>query len=149
MAQGICLGEHSLGVRGYQEMSMGKLHCVAVASLLACVGLLSGCLDRELKPLNPCLVSSVSRKVEVSNIDKVDLLFMVDNSGSMAEEQNSLKQQFPKMITVLTTGMRTPTDQNPFPPAKDLHLGVVSSDMGAVGQMNVQGCDPMGGDLRS
>ena len=125
---------------------MGKLHCAAVMSLLACTLSVTGCLDRELKPLNPCLVSSVSRKVSVNNIDKVDILFMVDNSGSMSEEQNSLKQQFPKMITVLTTGMRTPNDPNPFPAAKDLHLAVVSSDMGAVGQMNVNGCDPNGGD---
>jgi hypothetical protein len=50
-----------------------------------------GCLDRELKPLNPCLVSGVSRQVQVKNVDKVDLLFMVDNSNSMAGEQQSLR----------------------------------------------------------
>ena len=117
----------------------------ATALLLGCISL-SACLDRELKPLNPCLVSSVSRRVSVNNIDKVDILFSVDNSGSMAEEQNSLKSQFPKMITVLTTGMRTPNDPNPFPPTKDLHLAVVSTDMGAMGQVNVMGCDTNGGD---
>jgi hypothetical protein len=124
---------------------MRTLNRAAVATL-ACVLCSTGCLDRELKALNPCLVSSVSRKVAVNNIDKVDLLFMVDNSNSMAEEQSALKQQFPKMIQVLTTGMRSADDQNPFPPAKDLHLGVVSSDMGAFGQMNVQGCNMDGGD---
>jgi hypothetical protein len=119
-----------------------------VGSLVAfvCFASTGGCLDRELKPLNPCLVTSVSRKVLVNNIEQVDLIFSVDNSGSMAEEQASLKQQFPKMISVLTTGMRSPDDTNPFPAAKDLHLAVVSSDMGAVGQMNVDGCNLMGGD---
>lgn len=119
---------------------------VLTASVLACSLLFPACLDRELKPLNPCLVSSVSRRVSVTNIEKVDLLFSVDNSGSMAEEQNSLKQQFPRMITILTTGMRTPDDPTPFPAAKDLHLGVVSSDMGALGQMEVEGCSSTGGD---
>src|ERR1700755_240137 len=99
-------------------------------AVMAMTVLATGCLDRELKPLNPCLVSGVSRKVAVNNVDKVDLLFMVDNSNSMAGEQESLKVQFPKLITVLTSGERMPGDPNPFPPAKDLHLGVVSSDMG-------------------
>lgn len=125
---------------------MSYLNRIAVAALLLSCTSLGACLDRELKPLNPCLVSSVSRRVSVNNIDKVDILFSVDNSGSMAEEQNSLKEQFPKMITVLTTGMRSANDPNPFPPAKDLHLAVVSSDMGAIGQVNVQGCDMNGGD---
>jgi hypothetical protein len=106
----------------------------------------NGCLDRELAPLNPCLVSTVSRTVAVSSIDKVDLLFMVDNSGSMADKQNSLKAQFPHMIQVLSTGMRNANDQNPFPPVKDMHLAVVSSDMGVVGQTGVMGCDSNGGD---
>lgn len=121
-------------------------HRPAPCALLALCLLASACLERELKPLNPCLVSSVSRRVAVTNIEKVDLLFSVDNSASMAEEQNALKQQFPRMITILTTGMRTPDDPTPFPAAKDLHLGVVSSDMGALGQSDVEGCSEQGGD---
>jgi hypothetical protein len=115
---------------------------------LALMALASGCLERELKPLNPCLVSGVSRKVAVNNVDKVDLLFMIDNSNSMAQEQVSLKAQFPKLIQVLTTGERMPGDPNPFPPVKDLHVGVVSSDMGIPG-VNFgagTGCSPDGGD---
>jgi hypothetical protein len=117
-------------------------------AVLAVTVLATGCLDRELKPLNPCLVSGVSRKVAVNNVDKVDLLFMVDNSNSMAEEQEALKAQFPKLITVLTTGERMTGDPNPFPPAKDLHVGVVSSDMGIPG-VNFganANCLPDGGD---
>ena len=37
-------------------------------------------------------------------IDKVDLLFVVDNSGSMREEQASLRAQFPRLVDVLTSG---------------------------------------------
>jgi hypothetical protein len=115
---------------------------------LALMALATGCLERELKPLNPCLVSGVSRKVAVNNVDKVDLLFMVDNSNSMADKQVALKAQFPKLVTVLTSGERMPGDQNPFPPVKDLHVGVVSSDMGIPG-VNFgagTGCSPDGGD---
>jgi hypothetical protein len=120
-----------------------------LAQLMAAIAgaaIAAGCLERELTPLNPCLTSSVSRAVPVSDINKVDILFMVDNSESMAEEQTSLREQFPKLIDVLTTGSRGPDDPTPFQPVVDLHLGVVSSDMGTVGQMKVSGCDPDGGD---
>jgi len=115
--------------------------------LLGIVGMTSSaCLDRELTPLNPCLITAVTRTVSIRNVDKIDLLFAVDNSESMREEQNALKEQFPKLISILTTGQRTPDDPAPFPPATDLHLGVVSSDMGAVGQADVPGCSSDGGD---
>jgi hypothetical protein len=126
---------------------MSPLPRIALTATVLGLGLCAAaCLDRDLKAINPCLVSSVSRRVSVTNIDKVDLLFSVDNSASMAEEQTSLKQQFPRMISILTTGQRTPDDPTPFPAAKDLHLGVVSSDMGALGQTDVEGCSETGGD---
>jgi hypothetical protein len=100
----------------------------------------SGCLDRELKALNPCLVSGVARKVAVTNVDFVDLLFVVDNSGSMRQEQGALREQFPRLIQTLTSGKKTSGET--FPPVKDLHLGVVSTDMGLAGiNNNFPGCN--------
>ena len=119
--------------------------CIRSTALLLATTLSSGCLDRDLTPLNPCLVSTVSRKVTVQSIDRVDLLFMVDDSASMTSKQNSLKAQFPRMIQVLSTGMRRANDPNPFPPVRDMHLAVVSSDLGVVGQAGIEGCDPNGG----
>lgn len=70
----------------------------------------------------------------------LDLLFVVDNSGSMREEQAALREQFPRLIRSLTSG-ETANGQA-FPPVKDLHLGVVSSDMGLVGiANNFPGCN--------
>lgn len=73
-------------------------------------------------------------------IREVDMLFMVDNSGSMAEEQAKLRRNFPFLIDSLRAlpgGM------------PDLHLGIVSSDVGA-GNINITGnaaCNrPGGGD---
>ncbi|MGD8862390.1 MAG: hypothetical protein PVI30_20430 [Myxococcales bacterium] len=128
-------------VFGRTPSSTWALALVASAALL-----LGGCLDRELKPLNPCLVSGVVAEIAVTNIDKVDLLFMVDNSGSMREEQEALRREFPKLIQVLTTGDRDGDGVNDFPPAKDLHLGVVSSDMGLVGIQGIPGCEGLGDD---
>jgi len=109
-------------------------------AFLGMAALSSGCLDRELKALNPCLVSGVARKVAVTNVDFVDLLFVVDNSGSMRQEQGALREQFPKLITTLTTGKKS--NGETFPPVKDMHLGVVSTDMGLAGiANNFPGCN--------
>jgi hypothetical protein len=111
-----------------------RTRCLFAMALVGVSALMSGCLDRELKPLNPCLVSGVARKVAVTNIDFVDLLFVVDNSGSMRQEQAALKEQFPKLIDTLTMGKKS--DGTSFPPVKDMHLGVVSTDMGLAGVPN-------------
>jgi hypothetical protein len=104
------------------------------------VALLSGCLERELKPLNPCLVSGVNAAIDVERIDKIDMLFMVDNSVSMEAEQASLAREFPKLIRALTTGDRDLNGEQDFSPATDLHLGVVSSDLGLPGISEIPGC---------
>lgn len=110
---------------------------------LACLAVFCGCLERDLTALNPCLVSGVARGVTVQSIDKVDLLFVVDNSDSMVEEQDALKAQFPKLIQALTSGVRT--DGRKFPALTNLHLGVVSTDMGLPGIANSWRCDPNNG----
>ena len=125
-------------------------------ALLFVLGLMNlSCLDRDLGVLTPCTISGVVEEVSVSAVEKVDLLFMVDNSGSMNQEQASLTREFPQLVEVLTTGDRTcngmgtctgaatmfcprPDGSEPmrsclFPPVKDLHIGVISTDMGTAG----------------
>src|SRR5688572_2442730 len=79
---------------------------LAGVSTLGMVGALSsalaGCPNQELAPLTPCTVSGVSIEVPQTGVDKVDLLFMIDNSGSMAEEQKKLAAVLPDLVTVLT-----------------------------------------------
>jgi hypothetical protein len=61
---------------------------------------------------------------------KLDLLFLVDNSGSMGEEQSSLLANFPQFVAVL---------QGIEGGLPDLHIGVISSDFG-VGGFSLPGC---------
>jgi hypothetical protein len=63
----------------------------------------------------------------------------------MAGEQRSLASQFPKIIQVLTNGSRSSDDPHPFPAVHDLHVGVVSSDMGIPG-VEFGSCHADGGD---
>jgi hypothetical protein len=68
----------------------------------------------------------------------VDILFMVDDSPSMTEEQNNVRQNF----HVFTEKLQGITGGLP-----NLHLGVVSSDLGA-GDKKLPngGCPNLGGD---
>ncbi len=97
----------------------------------------------------PCVISRVENRITTANVDKVDLLFVVDDSPSMREEHNAIKDQIPRMITTLVTGMRPQAnggvDPNPFPPVKDLHLGVVSVNMGIIGIQGIPGCSGVTG----
>jgi hypothetical protein len=104
---------------------------VAAASLVA--ALAAGCLDRDLRPIIPCVHQNVADTIQVDSVDKVDLLFLVDNSGSMAEEQASLADQLPRLVRILVTGDRDGDGVADFSPVRDLHVGVVSSDMGVAG----------------
>jgi hypothetical protein len=107
---------------------------------LAC----AGCLDRTLAELNPCLTSGENESVGATGIDRVDLLFVVDNSLSMLQEQAKLRAQFPKLIRTLTTGQRE--DGSRFSPVTDMHLAVITTDMGTPGEPDVPSCTETGDD---
>ena len=104
---------------------------VTAALVMTMASALGGCMRRELKPLNPCLISGVVAEVAVQGVDKVDMLFIVDSSKSMLDEQQKLKEQIPKLVQILASGMRE--DGTEFPAAKNMHLGVVTTDMGVPG----------------
>lgn len=60
----------------------------------------------------------------------VDLLFVVDNSGSMRQEQGALRAQIPRLMAAFMTGDLNADGTAEHPPITDLHLGVISTDMG-------------------
>jgi hypothetical protein len=131
------------------------------AALGACLSLLSACPSQELAPLRPCTVSAASIEAAQKGVDRVDVLFMIDNSGSMSEEQVKLSKQLPRLVRVLASGdldgVPNANGQPDFVPVSSLHLGVVSSDLGVNGQQGVNGCgstsfkatDPSAVDLRA
>ena len=97
---------------------------IALCALAVALG---GCQQRDLRPLNPCTINGFAERVNVTNVDKVDLLFMIDNSGSMEEEQTSLATEIPRLVQTLASGVAR--DGSTFPAVRDLRVGVVSSDM--------------------
>lgn len=66
---------------------------------------------------------------------ELDILFVIDNSATMGEEQSALINEFPIFLDKLSSASKG---------LPSLHVGVVSSDLG-VGRYVVPGCEP-GGD---
>jgi hypothetical protein len=91
---------------------------------------------------SPTVVTDQSTSIRVpqSPENKVDILFMIDNSPSMAAMQDELKNRFGDFFTVFDQLAATGT-------YTDLHIGIITSDYGA-GDTAEGGCAKSpGGDL--
>lgn len=62
----------------------------------------------------------------------LDVLFVIDNSNSMGEEQASLAAEIPRMARVLATGDLDGDGTQDFPALHSVRVGTVSTDLGAV-----------------
>lgn len=93
-----------------------------------------GCADSGTETGEWCTFAELSG----APIRRADVLFVVDNTGSMAEEQEVLSRQVELMIEQLID----PIGSGPgtAPPVDDLHIGVVSTDMGTHGHV-IMTCD--------
>jgi len=125
-------------------------------ALLACTllaSLLSGCLDREIGVTTPETTNLFVRTVSHREVDKLDLLFMIDNSMSMTDKQEILSRAVPVLLRRLVTpnclddfGNPTGqvTDENgscaqgkpEMRAIKDIHIGVITSSLGAHGGLD-------------
>jgi hypothetical protein len=117
-----------------------------------------GCLTRPVVAGNPVTKTNFTVGYSATSIDKIDILFDIDNSSSMGDKQQYLQQAVPDLITRLvspncvdpmtgdnetdpTTGQQLVADSNgnctagqaEFPPVHDMHIGVVTSSLGGRG----------------
>lgn len=77
----------------------------------------------------------------------VDMIWVIDNSNSMAEEQATLAENFPVLIETLTSPPDADGDGEPdFEPITDLRIGIVTTDMGVGDNAGVIGCPSATGD---
>ncbi|MES1179124.1 MAG: hypothetical protein ABUL62_32720 [Myxococcales bacterium] len=104
-------------------------------------------MDRPVVESHPTTTNRLIDRAVQSSIDKIDLLFMVDNSASMADKQEILRDAVPVLLTRLTSPIcvdpvtRAPTGgtspctvgEPEFNAVKDIHVGIVTSSLGAHG----------------
>ena len=108
---------------------MSRLEIATTFTLIAgcavATATLSGCINHELKPVVLSIASEVPVQVQLTVNKDVDILFVMDNSGSMGEEQAILAQNFGSFIEVLEAedveanyriGVTTTDNGNPWCP---------------------------------
>jgi hypothetical protein len=81
--------------------------------------------------LNPCII--IVQNVPVNPQRALDVLFIIDDSPSMLEEQTKLAEQVPRLVNLLLTGGIDFDDSIPvgeFPAVESLHVGIVTPDLG-------------------
>jgi hypothetical protein len=82
----------------------------------------TGCPDRAVTEVDPNQQKEEQRLIPVNVNRDLDILFVIDNSGSMAGEQASLAANFGNFMSVLN---------NIDGGLPNVHIGIVSSDVGA------------------
>ncbi len=103
-----------------------------LAPALACA--LAGCPEREVAAVD---LQQSREQPEVFDVEinrDLDILFVIDNSASMGEEQDSLAANFDRFVEVLSS------IEGGLP---NVHIGVVSTDLGA-GPYGIEGCTGSG-----
>ena len=99
----------------------------------ALVGTLWACNTRRLVKPVPAPVSAERQRFAQSLNRKLDLLFMIDNSGSMEKLQDNLSKNLPVLVrglTALPGGL------------PDIHIAVVSSSVQPGATTDISGCGP-------
>lgn len=120
---------------------------------------LASCLDRPIGSPEPITTNLLFDDITLTAVDKIDLLFMIDNSRSMADKQDILRLAVPDLVARLVNpvcvdalgntfdppppGGRCPTGQNrQFNPVDDINVAIISSSLGDSGANDV--CPPAG-----
>jgi len=134
---------------------LGKWLAVSAVVGGTCVSV--GCLTRPVGKQPPTTKVNFTSTVTQQQVDKVDLLFMIDNSASMGDKQLILSDAVPNLLKSLyqpncvdpngapvgkkadpngSKGNRfnCPAGSDPeFTPVTDMHIGIISSSLGSFG----------------
>ncbi len=119
-----------------------------LVSLLGSV-LVSACLERPVVKATPRTTNLFIDDVPTRRVNKIDLLFVIDNSQSMADKQQMLKLAVPgflerlvnpSCVSVAEWTLQKPAAsrapfceagfQREFEPIEDIHVGIISSSLG-------------------
>lgn len=133
------------------------------AALAATVVSGAGCLTRPVGQQPPTTKVNFTSTISQQQVDKIDLLLMIDNSASMGDKQEILADAVPQLVKgLLTPRCVNQVDQKPlepevrakptgpeateenrygcpansepeFKPVSDMHIGIISSSLGSFG----------------
>jgi hypothetical protein len=120
----------------------------ALAPPLAALSI-AACLERPIGTDQPRTTNVLTDELINNSIERIDLLFVIDNSLSMADKQKLLAQAVPDLVKGLVepscitrdganlgrpeTGTCPDGSSREFEPVNDIHVGVITSSLGGYG----------------
>ncbi len=121
-----------------------------VFATAALFGICGGCRTLPVAVIEPDTRTTVSLEVRETAVDKIDLLFAIDNSASMGDKQQILSDAIPDLLErFVVPDCVSPDDPSvrygrsvagactqgelEFKPITDIHIGIVSSSLGGRG----------------
>ncbi len=133
---------------------MEKVHQFWIVGFIGCCLLTIGCMDRDPAPMCPVPTEVNQSNFHAGGFVGVDLLVVVDNSRSMAQEQSILATGFFTLINSLINPEGGTEWENS--PIENMRVAIVSSDMGLQygengntdGNRTVVNCSPKGDNGR-
>src|SRR5512140_1135743 len=101
--------------------------CGARGAMGLLLALAAGCQDYNFNPVGHCVIQPSSERVTLSSVATADVLFVVDDSGSMGAEQQLLAGAFTSFINNLdqANAARVAAGLQPF----EFHLAVTSTSV--------------------
>ncbi len=139
------------GASGKKSGRIWKQGAVGLLALTVLGVAAPACLDRPVAPQQPVTKSLSTQLYQNQKVDKIDLLFMIDNSASMVDKQKILAAAVPDLVERLTNpvcvdresrefkaavapGESCPSGtEREFDPILDIHIGVITSSLGGHG----------------
>ncbi|HET6437741.1 MAG TPA: hypothetical protein VFG59_06755 [Anaeromyxobacter sp.] len=100
-----------------------RVRALVLVALLAA----AGCQDYNFNPVGHCLIQPGSERVKLSAVTTADVLFVIDDSGSMGGVQQKLASNFDTFITNLDNTNQTRVQQQQTP--IDFHLAVTTTSI--------------------
>ncbi len=91
------------------------------------LALLAACQGYNFNPVGQCVIQPASQKVTLGGYDTADILFVVDDSGSMAGEQSMLAQNFDQFVGQIAQANKDRVARGLTP--LDFHLAVTTSSI--------------------
>lgn len=99
-------------------------------------------LGCEVPITNLCPSFTLERSFTTESIDRIDLLLVIDDSASMAEEQPRIADELAQLVRLLATGDSDGDGRADFTAFRGVRVGVVRTGMnggGAAGCVGVEG----------
>ncbi|HVZ36701.1 MAG TPA: hypothetical protein VG963_29935, partial [Polyangiaceae bacterium] len=137
-------------VRRERRLVRCNLRYRALALSVLMTGLASACLDPPVGAGQPVTTNLFTARISQDRVERIDLLFMIDNSSSMSDKQRILQTAVPDLVDRLVNPICLDADGHQYPaaapgqpcpdgqhrefrPVSDINIGIVSSSLGDAG----------------